>query len=102
MTGQPRSLRVSVVAFPDAVVSTLTGIYDVLSAFDLLAGSDMAIATDPPFRVEIVGEEAGPVTLASGVPLTVQRAVRSVEATDLVIVPSVLVGSGGWMSGRYS
>jgi transcriptional regulator GlxA family with amidase domain len=92
---------VSVVAFPDAVVSTLTGIYDVLSAFDLLAGSDMAIAADPPFRVEIVGEEAGPVTLASGVPLTVQRAVRSIEATDLVIVPSVLVGSGGWTSGRY-
>ena len=101
MTGISRPLRVSLLAFPDAVVSTLTGIYDVLSAFSLLAGMDEAIPDDPPFMVEIVGAEPGAVALASGMPLVVQRAVAEVEATDIVIVPSVVVGRAGWQSGRY-
>ena len=101
MTGISRPLRVSLLAFPDAVVSTLTGIYDVLSAFSMLAGMDEAIPDDPPFRVEIVGAEPGPVVLASGMPLVVQRAVAEVKATDIVIVPSVVVGRAGWQSGRY-
>jgi transcriptional regulator GlxA family with amidase domain len=41
------------------------------------------------------------VALASGMPLVVQRAVAEVEATDIVIVPSVVVGRAGWQSGRY-
>src|SRR3954469_23281753 len=69
MTGISRPLRVSLLAFPDAVVSTLTGIYDVLSAFSMLAGMDEAIPDDPPFMVEIVGAEPGAVALASGMPL---------------------------------
>jgi transcriptional regulator GlxA family with amidase domain len=101
MTGISRPLRVSLLAFPDAVVSTLTGIYDVLNAFSLLAGMDEAIPDAPPFRVEIVGAAPGAVTLASGMPLVVQRAVAEVEATDIVIVPSVVVGRAGWQSGRY-
>jgi hypothetical protein len=53
---------------------------------------DEAIPDDPPFRVEIVGAAPGAVALASGIPLVVQRAVVEVEATDIVIVPSVVVG----------
>lgn len=101
MTGISRPLHVSLVAFPDAVVSTLTGIHDVLNAFGMLAGADDAIPADPPFRVEIVGTAPGPVPMASGMPLVVQRAVGDVAATDIVIVPSVLVGAEGWRSGRY-
>jgi transcriptional regulator GlxA family with amidase domain len=96
-----RPLRVSLLAFPDAVVSTLTGIYDVLNGFGMLAGLDDAIPESPPFAVEIVGAEPGPLALASGMPLTVQRAVAEIEGTDIVIVPSVLVGRAGWRSGRY-
>jgi transcriptional regulator GlxA family with amidase domain len=101
MTGLSRPLHVSLVAFPDAVISTLTGIYDVLNVFGMLAGADEAIPADPPFRVEIVGTEPGPVLLASGMPLVVQRAIAEVEATDIVIVPSVLVAGEGWRIGRY-
>jgi transcriptional regulator GlxA family with amidase domain len=54
-----------------------------------------------PFRVEIVGEQAGPLQLASGLPVTVQRAVAEVEATDVVIVPSVFLPAAGWERGRY-
>jgi len=95
----PDPLRVSLVALPDAVISTLGGLFDVLNAFahaDTLGGG-----TRPPFRAEIVGEETGALGLASGVPIDVQRAIREVESTDVVIVSSVLLRSGEWMKGRY-
>jgi transcriptional regulator GlxA family with amidase domain len=55
----------------------------------------------PPFRIEVVGEKQGPITLASGVPFEVKRAVEEVEATDIVIVPSVVLRPEGWQTGRY-
>ena len=59
-------LHVSLVALPDAVVSTLAGIFDVMNA--RLADGPGRPGAQPPFRVEIVGEQAGPLRLASGVP----------------------------------
>ena len=46
-----------------------------------------------PFHVEIVGEAVGPLGLASGVPINVQRAIDTIETSDIVIVPSVVLGS---------
>lgn len=95
----PNPLNVSLVALPDAVVSTLAGVFDVLNGIRLM-GLGPAEAP-PPFRVEIVGEAAGPMWLASGVPFEVQRAIDEVEASDIVIVPSVLLRPEGWAKGRY-
>jgi transcriptional regulator GlxA family with amidase domain len=94
--GKPR--HVSIVALPDAAVSTLFGIYDVLNAFRL-----MGLGTTPetPFDVDIVGESVGPLGLASGVPIDVQRAIDAVETTDIAIVPSIVLPRGGWTTGRY-
>lgn len=91
-------VRVSIVALPDAVISTLTGIFDVMNAAKV-----MGLMPDGqvPFAMEIVGESAGPLLLASGVPVTVQRAVSSIPSTDVVIVPSVLLGASGWQKNRY-
>jgi transcriptional regulator GlxA family with amidase domain len=98
----PDPLHVSLVALPDAVVSTLSGIFDVMNAFALM-GIPYVGTTGArlPFRVEIVGEEAGPLDLASGVPVNVQRAIDEIDTTDIVIVPSVLLREGGWEKGRY-
>lgn len=93
-----RPRHVSLVAVPDAAVSTLFGIFDVLNAFTTMSLSPGGSA---PFRVEIVGEAAGPLRLAGGVPITVQRAVDTIEASDIVIVPSVVLGRDGWATGRY-
>ena len=101
MPGETRPLHVSLVAIPDAVISTLTGIYDVLGAFRMLAGAEPSIPEEPPFAVDIVSTTAGRVSLASGVPLEVRRAVADVDATDIVIVPSVLLAAEGWQTGRY-
>src|SRR5215213_3245083 len=101
MLGLARPLHVSLIAIPDAVVSTLTGIYDVMNSFGMLAGLDPAIPAQPPFRIEIVGPAAGRITLASGVPIEASRGCAEVTATDIVVVPSVLLGAGGWQTGRY-
>lgn len=91
--------HVSLIALPDAVVSTLAGLYDVMSAPGQpgLGGT----AGRAPFQVEIVGEATGPLQLASGVPMTVQRSIDTIEQTDIVIVPSVLVRGDAWHKGRY-
>jgi transcriptional regulator GlxA family with amidase domain len=91
--------HVSLVALPDAAVSTLFGIYDVMNAFALTGAR--ASDTRPPFQVEIVGETVGPVGLASGVPASVQRAVDTIDTSDIVIVPSVVLNPEGWKKNRY-
>ncbi|WDT77033.1 MAG: helix-turn-helix domain-containing protein [Candidatus Manganitrophus sp.] len=89
--------HVSLVALPDAVVSTLSGIYDVMNAFTLMNLPN----PKAPFRIEIVGEKTGSLELASGVPIQVQRPVAEIKTTDIVIVPSVLLRPEGWKKGRY-
>jgi len=92
----PTPRHVSLVALPDAVVSTLAGLYDVLNGAAI-----MGLTSSPPFAVEIVGETTGPMRLASGVPFEVQREIGDVASTDIVIVPSILLKSGEWSKGRY-
>lgn len=92
-------LRVCIVAMPDAVISTLAGIYDVMNGISTMGiGSPGA---EHPFTVEIVGEQSGPLRLASGVPIDVQHAIDDIAACDILIVPSVLLRPGGWETGRY-
>lgn len=94
----PGARHVSLVALPDAVVSTLAGIYDVMNARSLMGTPSDSVRA--PFQVEIVGEATGPMTLASGVPMPVQRAIADIDSTDIIIVPSVLL-RGSWATGRY-
>jgi transcriptional regulator GlxA family with amidase domain len=92
-----RPLTVSVVALPDTGVATMFGVLDVLNSFEL-----MGIGDGPaPFRAQIVGEREGPMMGVSGVPVPVARSVADLPATDIVIVPSVVLGPGGWKRGRY-
>ena len=90
--------HVSIVAVPEVAISTLFGIFDVFSAF---ARMGLAPAGSEPFQVSIVGERTGPLEVASGVPVMVQRAIETVDATDIVIVPSVELEPPGWVKGRY-
>lgn len=92
-------LHVSLVALPEASVSTLAGLLDVLNAPALIGiGGPGA---QPPFRTEVVGEKKGMMTLAAGVPFEVRRSIDAIDATDIVIVPSVVLKPGGWQKGRY-
>jgi transcriptional regulator GlxA family with amidase domain len=96
-------LHVALLALPEAAVSTLAGLFDVMKAPGHLESSHGPAdrSAHAPFRVEVVGEASGPLELASGVPYPVQRAVDEIEACDIVIAPSVFVQSTGWTKGRY-
>lgn len=96
-------IRVSLVALPEAMPSTLMGLHDVLTAAGSVPTVDAPLATDP-FRIEIVGERRGPMRLATGLPLEVGRTHDEVASTDLVLVPSLYAegagaGSGGATTG---
>lgn len=93
------ALRVAIVALPDAVISTLAGIYDVLNGASMMG---IASPGQRSFHVRIVGEKPGPLRLASGVPIEVQVSVDDVAETDIVIVPSILLSAAGWQRGRYT
>lgn len=92
-------LHVSLVAVPEASVSTLAGIFDVMNAPSILGM--VAPGMQPPFRIEVVGEKRGLMNLAAGVPFEVRRTVDETLATDIVIVPSVVLPPEGWRKGRY-
>lgn len=93
-------MRVSLVAMPEAMPSTLTGLHDVLSQAGGVPGVDPPIEP-APFAVRIVGERAGRMGLASGLPLEVPHALDEVDATDVVLLPSMLVPGGNWETGRH-
>ncbi len=93
-------LHVSLVATPDAQVSPLSGLFEALNAFQLLAQFETGLPTRP-FDVEIVAENTDAVTGASGLPLMANRACRDVARTDIVIVPLMMVEGPDWVQGRY-
>lgn len=96
-TASAVSHHVSLVAIPDAVISTLAGIFDTMNAHSLMDPGRVGRS----FDVEIVGETPGPLWLASGVPIQVQRSIDTLESSDIVIVPSVLLRGNAWHKGRY-
>lgn len=97
----PSPYHVSLVALSDAIASTLFGIFDAMNAFALQEAAHGSTPRRAPFKIEIVGETAGPLQLASRVPISVQRPVSAIETSDIVIVPSILLGSEGWKTGRH-
>jgi transcriptional regulator GlxA family with amidase domain len=93
--------HISLIAIPDAVVSTLSGIFDVMNAFTLMTPPGAKTGISVPFQTEVVGEATGSLELASGIPINVQREIDGIATTDIVIVPSVLLSAKGWLKGRY-
>jgi transcriptional regulator GlxA family with amidase domain len=95
-------VRVSILATPDSLVYPVSGMFEVLSWVGSLAADDEAPGGSPPFAVEIVGPAAGPMPSASGLPIVAHRSIDEVAETDVVIVPSVDMTTGGdWVPGRY-
>lgn len=93
-------LDVCIVAVPEAMPSTLVGLHDALSGVTRLPGVAAPSAAEP-FRVHVVGRGRGPLELASGLPVTVERTISEVPRPGVVIVPSLLAADGTWETGRY-
>src|SRR3546814_4949778 len=71
---------IALVALPDVAISTLTGIYEVMS----VPTSMETGAPHPTFSIEIVGEAAGPLQLAGGVPIVVRSEEHTSELQSLM------------------
>src|SRR5512134_2289402 len=94
-------IRVSLLAIPDAMFSTLSGLYDAFNVFPILGTFDDAVPASSPFRVEIVAPDRSPAMTASGLPLTAHRSIDEIDRTDIVILPSMMVDGSKWICGRY-
>jgi len=101
MTVGKQPLHVSVVAIPDAMVSSLGGMYEVLGSFNLLGTFDRSVPGTSPFHAEIVAPGESATRTASGLPITAHRTLDAIERTDIVLLPSMLVEEGNWKRGRY-
>lgn len=93
------AVHVGIVAIPEAGLATLSGIFDVLNSLAWLDGHE-GLPAGPTFQVELLGEAADPVPLASGVTLPLHGAAPG-RSCDIVIVPSLFVRGTGWKAGRY-
>lgn len=95
-----RGARVSIVALPEAMPSTLTGLHDARYAAGAVPSLEAPIVPEP-FAVDIVGERRGELRLASGLPLDVPRSLEEVDDAEIVLIPSLLVDGGRWQPGRH-
>jgi transcriptional regulator GlxA family with amidase domain len=93
-----RPRHVSLIGFPDVVVSTLFGIFDAMNAFSLM---QLSPGSPAPFRVEIIGERSGRMPTASGLSVDLSRSIDDIDVSDIVIVPSVALLGRPWVKGRY-
>lgn len=100
MKARHAPLHVTLVATPDAQVSPLSGLYETLNAFPLLARFERDVPPRP-FEVEIAAPSAKAVRGASGLPLGAHRTHEEIERTDIVIVPLMMVEGPDWVPGRY-
>lgn len=92
--------QVTLVATPDTQVAPLSGLYETLNSFPLLAGLEEDLPQHP-FDVQIAAPSRSDYFGASGLPLGAHRACDDIEHTDIAIVPLMMVEGGDWVRGRY-
>ena len=80
--GRPPSRRVLILIFDDAEVLDVFGPYEVFAA----AGRGAA-GEPPPFEVQLVAEQPGPVTLRHGLSVNPHFTLRDAPAADILVVP---------------
>jgi transcriptional regulator GlxA family with amidase domain len=95
--------HISIVATPEAMVSPVTGLFEILtSVASLVAPEDGVKPGREPFDVEIVGETEGPIASAAGLSVVAHRSIAEVATTDVVIVsPIAFAEDGVWTPGRH-
>ena len=94
MNGEP-PFHVSLAAVPGSLSSPITGLYELLGAFPMVAEFSNDVPCSSPFEVEIVGPVRTTLTAPSGLPITIQRSIEEIERTDVVIVSTMAVREDG-------
>lgn len=101
MAGSHSDIRVSVLAFPEAVASTVTGLCDAFQVFEVLRKLGQEVPERGPFRVEIVGQSRAVPSATTSLEMHCHETLDEVESTDIVIIPAFMMSSCEWQPGRY-
>jgi len=95
-----RRTKVSIVVFPQSDPSIFYGVFDTLWAAGHLWNEMMGLPARPPlFDIQIVGSQAGPMALFTGVSIVVQAAPQDVAKTDIVFVSNVMLKDSASLRG---
>lgn len=102
MPGQSAPTRVSLIATPDAMVSPVTGLFEILAGAATMAERGSNVSSGRRFDPEIVATETGLLHGPSGLPIAVHRCIDDVDRTDVVVVPSMeMTATGDYIPGRH-
>lgn len=93
-----KASTVSIIAIPEALSSSITGPMDVLSSSGLLLNALAGEAPNPGFTVQLVAESKDTFNCFNGFTITPNKTLTEVDATDIVIVPSLAVSPMGLMN----
>jgi transcriptional regulator GlxA family with amidase domain len=95
--------HISIVATPEAMVSPVSGLFEILSSVGSLAAPEDGTKGGPePFNVEIVGESAGLIENVAGLSVIAHRSIAEIAKTDVVIVSPMAFGKDSvWTPGRH-
>jgi transcriptional regulator GlxA family with amidase domain len=94
-------LHISLVAVPGTLSAPIAGLYEVLTAFPVVAEFHDGVPAAPPFEVETVGTKRATIEAVSGLPIAVQRPIAEIARTDIVIVTTMAIDAD-WDTGRHS
>lgn len=86
-----RPIRVSIVVFPECDPSLVYGVFDTLWSAGRLWNSVHGLPDAPSFEPRLVGAEAGPIRLVTGVSIVLENTITDEAHTDVVFVPNVMV-----------
>jgi transcriptional regulator GlxA family with amidase domain len=86
-------VHVSIPIFPECDPSIIYGVFDTLFAAGRVWENFKGGTPEGLFEPRLVGAEAGPLELITGVSIIPQDTIEQVTKTDIVFVPNVILGS---------
>ncbi|PPC87228.1 MAG: transcriptional regulator [Methylocystis sp.] len=90
---RPRRVRVSIPVFPECDPSIIFGVYDTLWAAGRMWDNIKGGTADGLFEPRLVGVATRPLELITGVSVIPQDTICSIDQTDVVFVPNVVIAS---------
>lgn len=98
-----RTHSIALLATPEATASTLFGISDLLMSvsrdWHLLQHGEPGASL---FAPRITGRQVGPLTIANGVDVRVERAINDSEPPDIICIPDLFVAPNESLEGRFN
>ncbi|MBC8035702.1 MAG: helix-turn-helix domain-containing protein [Rhizobiales bacterium] len=87
-------IKVSIAVPAEAEPSVVVGLYDAFWAVGVLWNRIMGEPERPRFNPELIGMTLDPIATSTGIRIAPHRTFAERAAADIVIIPTLLIGSG--------